>query len=73
MNILESQHLPDLPIAQRRFILPHLSRNLRIRTLVRQELLSCHPLDRNRIVGSIEDPLFLIAKSQICPKSLASI
>jgi hypothetical protein len=55
MNILVSQHLPDLPIAQRRLILPHLPRNLRIRTLLCQELLRCHPLDRNRIVGSIED------------------
>ena len=54
MNIFISQYLSDLPITQRRLIFPPLPRDLRIRTLLRQELLSRHPLDRNRIVRSIE-------------------
>jgi hypothetical protein len=54
MNILISQHLSDLPIAQWCFMLTHLSRDLRVRALLCQELLSCHALDCNRIIGSIK-------------------
>ena len=54
MNILVPQHFPDFSIAQRRLILPHLPRNFRVWTLPSQELFSGHPLDRDRVVRSIE-------------------
>lgn len=50
----ESQHLPDLPVAQRRLPLSHLPRNLRVRCV----LLQKRPRRHSRcdgIVGRVED------------------
>lgn len=54
MNILVPQNFSDFPVAQRRLVLPHLSRDLCIRTLLRQEFLGRHPLDSNRIISGIK-------------------
>jgi hypothetical protein len=54
MNILIPQHLPNFPITQRRLIFTHLPRNFRVRTLLRQELLSCHPPHCNCIIRRIK-------------------
>ncbi len=39
VHILESQHLPYLPITQRRLILAHLARHFGFGIILRQELL----------------------------------
>lgn len=54
MNILESQNLPDLPVAQRCLPLSHLPRNLCVRTVLLQKLRSRN-LRRDGSVRSIED------------------
>jgi hypothetical protein len=54
MLVLETKHLLDLPVTQRRFPLTHLPRHRRVRRILLQELLSRH-LCRDEAVGGIED------------------
>lgn len=54
MHIPKPQHLPNLPITQRRLKLAQHPRDLRTRTLLRQKLLRRHIPNSNRIVCSIK-------------------
>ena len=54
MLLLELQHLPDLPITQRRLPLAHLPRHLRPGIVLRQELPRRHS-SGDGIVGRVED------------------
>ena len=54
MHILIPQHLSNLPVTQRRLKFTHISSNLRVRALFRQELLG-RPLHRDGIISSIEN------------------
>ena len=54
MLLLKPQHLSNLPITQRRLPLPHLPRNLHIRTILLQKFHRRHSR-RNSIISSIEN------------------
>ena len=55
MRVLESQHLADLPIAQRRLVLAHLPRELGVRNLLGQELRGRDVAHGDGVVGRVED------------------
>jgi hypothetical protein len=54
MHILKSQDFPNLTIAQRRLVLTHLPRHLRLGVVLRQELLR-RLLYRDRVVRGVEN------------------